>query len=368
MNKIVAGLLLFVVISQTSFAIDMSILREGDIIFQESGQSESILRATNSNYSHVGIILKKNEQLYVFEAASTVGYTPVESWINGGVGGRYAVKRLDNADKILTSEAIAKIHQVAASYEGKPYDIYFEWSDDKMYCSELVWKIFKNALGIEVGRQQKFKDFNLSDPLVQAKLKERFGDNLPLEDTVIAPQAIWIADNLGLITIYPDTNISKTAADNKLTSWTPLKIDIYPTNICFPNKPNIYGLDIGPFVAFAENRIYGIQFALVCTANEVRGLQIGPIGADAGMMHGIQMSGWASFARELHGIQFSILGNNLLFGAAAKRKERVEFHVTGIQIGLFNYADSIKGIQIGLINTIRHGGIFPTMIGLNAGF
>lgn len=42
--------------------------------------------------------------------------------------------------------------QIGEKFKGKPYDIYFEWSDDKIYCSELVWKIYKHALDIEIGQ------------------------------------------------------------------------------------------------------------------------------------------------------------------------------------------------------------------------
>ena len=40
---------------------------------------------------------------------------------------------------------------------------------------EVVWKVYQNALGMRVGEQQKLKEFDLSNPLVQAKLKERYG-------------------------------------------------------------------------------------------------------------------------------------------------------------------------------------------------
>ncbi len=33
---------------------------------------------------------------------------------------------------------------------GKPYDIYFEWDDRAIYCSEIVWKAYQHALGIEL--------------------------------------------------------------------------------------------------------------------------------------------------------------------------------------------------------------------------
>ncbi len=34
---------------------------------------------------------------------------------------------------------------------------------------------FENALGMRVGEQQKLKEFDSANPLVQAKLKERYG-------------------------------------------------------------------------------------------------------------------------------------------------------------------------------------------------
>lgn len=81
-------------------------------------------------------------------------------------------------------------------YLGKPYDFSFSWSDDRQYCSEVVWKVYQNALGMRVGEQQKLKEFDLSNPLVQAKLKERYGKNIPLEETVVSPQAVFDAPQL----------------------------------------------------------------------------------------------------------------------------------------------------------------------------
>ena len=49
-------------------------IEDGDIIFQTSlsAQSEAIQQATNSKYSHCGIIYKNNGRFYVYEAAETV--------------------------------------------------------------------------------------------------------------------------------------------------------------------------------------------------------------------------------------------------------------------------------------------------------
>ena len=40
--------------------------------------------------------------------------------------------------------------EIGSQFENKDYDLYFEWTDEKIYCSELVWKIFKQATRIDV--------------------------------------------------------------------------------------------------------------------------------------------------------------------------------------------------------------------------
>ena len=78
----------------------------------------------------------------------------------------------------------------------KDYDPYFEWSDDRIYCSELVWKVFDRGAGIQVGLQQTMADFDLSHPTVEAKVQERYGDRIPLDEVVVSPVAIFDAANL----------------------------------------------------------------------------------------------------------------------------------------------------------------------------
>jgi uncharacterized protein YycO len=165
--------------------------QDGDIIFQssQSRQSLAVQQATNSPYSHMGIIFIKNGKPYVFEAAKKVVYTPLTSWIDRGKNKNYVIKRLKNRN--LSNEKIAKLKQVAKIFEGKPYDIWFGWDNRYIYCSELVWKIYDKALNLKIGQLQTINDFNLSSPTVKQKLKERYGDNIPYQETVISPVAIF---------------------------------------------------------------------------------------------------------------------------------------------------------------------------------
>lgn len=187
------------VISKISFSTEEKYqLRNGDIIFQSStsGQSLAIQYATKSKYSHVGIIYEKEGEFMVYEAVQPVKITPLSDWITHGDDGHYVVKRLKNADVVLTEETFNKMKEVGEKFMGKNYDLYFEWSDDRIYCSELVYKIYKDGAGIEIGELQKLSDFDLTSDLVKQKMKERYGQNVPMNELVISPGAMFDSDLL----------------------------------------------------------------------------------------------------------------------------------------------------------------------------
>jgi uncharacterized protein YycO len=173
-------------------------IREGDIIFQTStsGQSKAIQIATGSKYSHMGIIYKQGNNLFVYEAVQPVKLTPLIDWINRGENGHYVVKRIKNSDNILTSETLTRMRQIGERFAGKDYDLYFEWSDSRIYCSELVWKIYQEGVGLEIGELGKLGDFKLTDKAVKQKLTERYGDNIPKDELVISPSAMFNSNHL----------------------------------------------------------------------------------------------------------------------------------------------------------------------------
>ncbi|KUJ59879.1 peptidoglycan peptidase [Flavobacteriaceae bacterium CRH] len=176
-------------------------LKDGDIIFQtsQSPQCEAVRIATNSKFSHCGIIYNIDGKWFVFEAVQPVKLTPFDEWIQHGKDNKYVVKRLKNADQVLTPVVVQKMQNYSQQFDGKQYDAYFEWTDDKIYCSELVWKIYKNAANIELCSLKELKDFNLSDARVQKILKERYGNDIPLDEKVVAPSNLVDSDLLKTI-------------------------------------------------------------------------------------------------------------------------------------------------------------------------
>lgn len=185
-------------ISKSANKVEDKALQDGDIIFQSSkyGQGEAIQIATKSKYSHVGMIYHVNGKLCVYEAVEPVRITDFSDWIKNGDGGHYIVRRLANADKVLTDSVKTKLKTSAERFIGKNYDLYFGWSDERIYCSELVWKVYKEATGLEIGRLQKLGEFDLSHPIVKKILEQRYGKNIPLDEIVISPGRMFESELL----------------------------------------------------------------------------------------------------------------------------------------------------------------------------
>jgi hypothetical protein len=173
-------------------------IKNGDLIFQTSlsAQSKAIQLATKSAYSHCGLIYKEGNDFYVYEAVQPVKRTPLKSWIARGKNEKFVIKRLKNADQVLTPAILAKMKQIGDQFNGKNYDLTFEWSDDKIYCSELIWKVYQRATGIEIGKLQHLRDFDLKSEFVQKKMKERYGNKIPMDEPVISPAAIFDSELL----------------------------------------------------------------------------------------------------------------------------------------------------------------------------
>ena len=164
-------------------------VKEGDVIFQtsQSQQSPLIQIATRSRISHCGIIVMKNGKPYVLETLKTLVVTPLDKFIARGEGGKYWLKR-SNKENI-------KIEY--GSYLGKPYDLAFKFDNGKFYCSELIYDIYKNQLGIELCDPKKVSDYLMIGidklPQIEMAMKKR---GITMEQYAVAPVDIFESDYL----------------------------------------------------------------------------------------------------------------------------------------------------------------------------
>lgn len=171
--------------------------RNGDIIFHtsKSSQSKMIQIVTNSKLTHCGIIFYMKGKPYVFEAIQPVKITPLQQWINRGVDGKFIVSRVKNQ---LTNEQISNMFNYAKTQIGKDYDNKFQWSDKKMYCSELVYKVFV-AGDRFIGESKKFSDYNLNNNTVKLAIKKRYGNSINLNEMVVTPADIYNSPEIKVI-------------------------------------------------------------------------------------------------------------------------------------------------------------------------
>lgn len=169
-------------------------LMTGDIIFQSSHshQALAIQLATQSLFSHCGMVIIRAHDTLVLEAVQPVKLTPFMTFVSHGHDHQYALKRAKNLSPMSASQA----EKYAQAYLGKNYDLVFEWGDDRLYCSELVYKVFEQHTGQKLCKLRPLKDYHLDSKLVREKLRERYGDKLPMDRLMVSPQDIYDSELL----------------------------------------------------------------------------------------------------------------------------------------------------------------------------
>ena len=165
-------------------------LQSGDLVFQgiNDQQAKAVKAATRSQWSHVGIIFLHQGQPWVLEAVQPVKTTRLSHFISRNPKSFYAM-RLKNARLHIHPKNSRKAERYARLQIGKYYDSHFQCSDDRVYCSEPVWKIYKEAAGIELCKPRALKSYNLHHPAVQALIIKRYGSmgKLPMNEWMVAP-------------------------------------------------------------------------------------------------------------------------------------------------------------------------------------
>lgn len=108
----------------------------------------------------------------MLESSNVVKLTPLKKWISRGKFGKYKRRRVLNKS--------VKIRY--AKYLGKKYDLAFKFNNDKYYCSELIYDIYKNQFGIRLTTPKPIKSYHVFG---LGKLMKRRGMNP--NQKVVAP-------------------------------------------------------------------------------------------------------------------------------------------------------------------------------------
>ncbi len=170
--------------------------REGDVLFQhfDSRLCDMIRDVTGSQLTHCGLVVYRAGQPYVLEAKSpAVSYVPLEDWFGQGQNGYYAHFRPRRVSRGKIRKVVAEAHKLL----GKSYDLQYELSDQKIYCSELVYKGFLRGARLELGVPQKLGELKWQTH--EAFIRLLAGGGLPLERKIVTPAAVARSPNLKLL-------------------------------------------------------------------------------------------------------------------------------------------------------------------------
>jgi hypothetical protein len=147
---------------------------------------------TGSRFTHMGVVFNEPSGPSVLEAASPVRRTPVRRWIARGRDQDFVVKRLRDAGARLEPDVVARMRAMGSSWLGRPYDLRFRWDDQSLYCSQLAYKLFDRAAGVQLGKLQTAADMNLDDQRVQSAMRKRFkASAFKADEVVVTPDAIF---------------------------------------------------------------------------------------------------------------------------------------------------------------------------------
>lgn len=159
--------------------------RDGDVIFQSLPHGPvvwAIEGVTGSPYSHCGIVARKDDQWIVYEAYRGVSATPLKTFLCRGRGGGFAVYRLRDEHRRHIPETL----RCCEKYLGLPYDIRYRLDDETIYCSELIYKAFRDATdGQQLGDLVRFGDMNWQP--YELLIRRIEGGEVPVDREMITP-------------------------------------------------------------------------------------------------------------------------------------------------------------------------------------
>jgi Permuted papain-like amidase enzyme, YaeF/YiiX, C92 family len=162
MKNIVLALLLLLPARLLAFE-----MKVGDVLLQprDCWSCTLIEEQEGSIYSHMGMVIQVSP-LMVIDALGTVKIQTYDAF-NAGTekGQKIAVLRLRREDAVehLQEGRLEFLAYYLNYFDGLKYDHDFLWNnldendEEKLYCSEMVTKLLKGFMGIEVGtRKMKF--------------------------------------------------------------------------------------------------------------------------------------------------------------------------------------------------------------------
>lgn len=212
------------------------VLREGDIVFRLGDArllhgyfpiSRFLARASNSKFSHTGIVAIEEEGPVVYDTTrGGVTRQPFCVWILDNIGW-IGVKRLRPEYRESIPRILAYCRK---AFDDKvPFDYVLGTDDSQLYCIEMTEKAFRSA-GLTLSQPIRLGDMERASEFPLQMFGLRFGSRYALEhpltfdDLVFFPgnerHGIWSAPQL--ITVVPPTFAPGYPYESEATTLAPV--------------------------------------------------------------------------------------------------------------------------------------------------
>lgn len=173
---------------------------EGDVIFQALPHMDvvdAIEGATESDFSHCGIVAQLDGQWVVYEAIGKVRTTPLYVYILRGRERGFAVYRWKETEQRRVPEILEQTRAMLH----RPYDTRYKMDDERIYCSELIYKAYRAATGGgEAGRLVRLGDLKWQG--YERTIIDLEGGPVPVDREMITPRDLALAPQLELFKSY----------------------------------------------------------------------------------------------------------------------------------------------------------------------
>ena len=171
--------------------------QEGDFVFQSLPHGDlvdAIEGASHSKYSHVGMVIRKNNEWFVREAIGPVIDTPIQEWIHRGrIHQAFDAYRLRAPLQAVVPDLI----KASEAFLGRPYDFRYRMDDEAIYCSELLYKSMLSASGLRLGKLQKLSELDWRP--YRTTIEKYEGGKVPQDRLMITPRSLSEASALQVV-------------------------------------------------------------------------------------------------------------------------------------------------------------------------
>ena len=178
-------------------------LMEGDIIVQDiqNATGDLMREAMPAEWTNIGIIFRRDADgaMVVMDVIGKVRLTPLPEWISAGRENKVALYRLKDGENQLVPKNVKKLRVACKPFKSTPADRYFGWSDDELYSSELVWKVYQNGLGISLCPLRKLNTLSLGGEKVKPLITKKYGAVVPATEYAVTIADIYSSPQLKLL-------------------------------------------------------------------------------------------------------------------------------------------------------------------------